>query len=109
MEKLVSMWYKNQSLPEDYIFPPGTRPGKSIVPVCNDIPVVDLSTAVGCNRSDTIQKILKAGKEFGFFQVHTHLSLRGFSDSLVLFIRMILINFIFAMISRLLTMEFQRN
>ncbi|KAJ0054055.1 hypothetical protein Pint_01739 [Pistacia integerrima] len=72
MEKLVSMWYKDESLPENYIFPPETRPGKSIVPLCNTIPVIDLSQAVGHNRTDTIQQILKASKEFGFFQITNH-------------------------------------
>lgn len=76
MEKLVSMWYKNQSLPEDYVFPPETRPGKSIVPLRN-VPVIDLSQAVGHNRTDIVQQILKASNEFGFFQVSfTHLSLK---------------------------------
>lgn len=71
MEKLVSIWSKDQQyLPENYIFPPETRPGKSIIPLCTTIPVIDLSKASDQNRSNTIQQILKASKEFGFFQVH---------------------------------------
>lgn len=69
------MWYKDNSLPENYIFPPETRPGKCIVPSSNNIPLIDLSQAVGHHRSDTIQQILKAGNQFGFFQVHTSLFL----------------------------------
>ncbi|KAJ4726868.1 Hyoscyamine 6-dioxygenase [Melia azedarach] len=72
MEKLVSNWYKDQSLPENYIFPPEKRPGKFSVASCNTIPVVDLSKAVDHNRFDIIQQILEAGKEFGFFQVINH-------------------------------------
>lgn len=84
MEKLVSKWYKDESLPENYIFPPETRPGKSIVPLCNTIPVIDLSQALGHNRSDTIQQILKASKEFGFFQVHASFS-HKFLEVILLF------------------------
>ncbi|KAJ4726869.1 Hyoscyamine 6-dioxygenase [Melia azedarach] len=72
MEKLVSMWSKDQALPENYIFPLEKRPGKFTVPPCNTIPVVDLSKALDHNRSDLIQQILKAGREFGFFQVINH-------------------------------------
>ncbi|KAJ4726866.1 Hyoscyamine 6-dioxygenase [Melia azedarach] len=72
MEKLVSTWYKDKSLPENYIFPPEKRPGKFSVPSCDAIPVVDLSKALDHNRSDIIEQILKAGKEFGFFQVINH-------------------------------------
>ena len=70
MEKLVSNWCKDQSLPESYIFPPETRPGKLSIPSADTIPVVDLGEA-SINRSNTILKVLKASQEFGFFQVHT--------------------------------------
>ncbi|XP_022727794.1 hyoscyamine 6-dioxygenase-like [Durio zibethinus] len=72
MEKLVSNWCKSKPLPESYIFPPETRPGKLLVPICNTIPVIDLSKAEGQNRTDIIQQILKASQEFGFFQVVNH-------------------------------------
>ncbi|XWS31436.1 hypothetical protein CRYUN_Cryun23aG0075600 [Craigia yunnanensis] len=71
MEKLVSNWCKDQSLPESYIFPPETRPGKLSIPSDDTIPVVDLGEA-SINRSNTIQKVLKASQEFGFFQVVNH-------------------------------------
>lgn len=72
MEKLVSSWSINvQSLPENYVFPAGQRPGKLIVPPCKSLPVVDLGKATSPDRAETIQKILEASREFGFFEVHT--------------------------------------
>ncbi|XVF71987.1 hypothetical protein PTKIN_Ptkin12aG0084700 [Pterospermum kingtungense] len=71
MEKLVSSWCKDQSLPESYIVPPETRPGKLSIPSGNTIPVLDLGEA-SINRSYAIQKVLKASQEFGFFQVLNH-------------------------------------
>ncbi|KAK8654213.1 hypothetical protein V6N13_128186 [Hibiscus sabdariffa] len=68
MEKLVSSWYKNKTLPESYIFPPETRPGDLIVPTCKTIPVIDLGKAVGQNRTLIVRQILKASQEYGFFQ-----------------------------------------
>lgn len=95
MEKLVSSWYNVQSLPENYIFPPETRPGKEIVPICNKIPVVDLE------GTDATWKILKAIQEFGFFQVFLSFSLLLFHETL--FIMVIYPS------CRWLTMEFQRD
>ncbi|XVE72951.1 hypothetical protein DITRI_Ditri11bG0078700 [Diplodiscus trichospermus] len=69
MEKLISSWYKDQSLPESYIFPPDKRPGKFLVARCNTIPVVDLGDY---NRTDLVQQIFKASQEFGVFQVVNH-------------------------------------
>ncbi|KAJ7977259.1 hyoscyamine 6-dioxygenase-like [Quillaja saponaria] len=46
-----------------------SRPGNITVPFASNIPVIDLSEA---DRTNTIQKILKAGEEFGFFQVINH-------------------------------------
>ncbi|XP_028802695.1 hyoscyamine 6-dioxygenase-like [Neltuma alba] len=80
MEKLVSNWYKNVgSVPENYIFPAETRPGKFHVPMGEGIPVIDLSEAEEGHRTLTIQKILKASQEFGFFQVINH----GVSEKLM--------------------------
>ncbi|KAK4281261.1 hypothetical protein QN277_012780 [Acacia crassicarpa] len=80
MEKLVSSWYNNvQRVPQDYIFPPEKRPGDLRVPVDEVIPVIDLSEAEQGDRTPTIQKILKAAQEFGFFQVINH----GFSQNLM--------------------------
>ncbi|KAE8685360.1 ethylene-responsive transcription factor 1B-like [Hibiscus syriacus] len=72
MGKLVSSWYKNKTLPESHIFPPETRPGNLIVPRGKNIPVIDLSEAEGRNRTRIVQQILKAGEEYGFFQVVNH-------------------------------------
>ncbi|KAI9119427.1 hypothetical protein K1719_010102 [Acacia pycnantha] len=73
MEKLVSSWHNDvQRVPQDYIFPPEKRPGDLRVPVDEVIPVIDLSEAEQGDRTATIQKILKAAQEFGFFQVINH-------------------------------------
>ena len=70
MKKLVSSWYNVRAVPEDYIFPPETRPGDHHVPIGEVIPVIDLSEAEkGDHRALAVQKILKASQEFGFFQV----------------------------------------
>ncbi|KAK8717965.1 hypothetical protein V6N13_045215 [Hibiscus sabdariffa] len=68
MEKLVSSWYKNKSLPESYKFPPETRPGNLFVPTSKTIPVIDLVQ----NRADIVRQILKSSEEYGFFQVVNH-------------------------------------
>ncbi|KAK8532497.1 hypothetical protein V6N12_053937 [Hibiscus sabdariffa] len=68
MEKLVSNWFNDQALPQSYIFPPETRPGNHTIPGCSTIPVVDLSKASGLDRTGIVQQILKASREFGFFQ-----------------------------------------
>ncbi|KAL3531241.1 hypothetical protein ACH5RR_010563 [Cinchona calisaya] len=74
MEKLVSNWSNLKILPEDYVVPPDKRPGKDhLAPVCNTIPVIDLQKAEeGHHRKYTIQQILYASQEFGFFQVINH-------------------------------------
>ena len=46
--------------------PPERRPGKLIVPLGKSIPVIDLERH---DRNETIQQVLKAGEEYGFFQV----------------------------------------
>ncbi|CAB4291509.1 unnamed protein product [Prunus armeniaca] len=74
MEKLVSSWYNVQPLPDNYIFPPDARPGKLDVPLCNNIPVIDMggAGAEAHDRTSIIQQILNASEEFGFFQVINH-------------------------------------
>ncbi|MFS7975302.1 putative hyoscyamine (6S)-dioxygenase [Helianthus anomalus] len=69
MANLVSTWSKTtQTLPENYIFPPDQRPGSFEIPLCQNIPVIDLSAS----HSKTVQEILHACQEFGFFQVINH-------------------------------------
>ncbi|KAB2068976.1 hypothetical protein ES319_A08G066500v1 [Gossypium barbadense] len=71
MERLVSNWYNHRPLPESYICPPETRPGKLSIPSGDTIPVVSLGEAL-INRSNTILNVLRASQEFGFFQVVNH-------------------------------------
>ncbi|KAA3468891.1 hyoscyamine 6-dioxygenase-like [Gossypium australe] len=72
LEKLVSSWFNNKTLPQSYIFPPETRPGNHIIPRSNTIPVIDLGNASAHDRTLVVQQILKASQEFGFFQVINH-------------------------------------
>ncbi|XP_058770967.1 flavanone 3-dioxygenase 2-like [Vicia villosa] len=73
MEKLItSHWSDFQCVPEDYIFPPESRPGNIKIPFNTSIPVIDLSEAQNGDRTNTIHKIIKASEEFGFFQVINH-------------------------------------
>ncbi|CAM8998106.1 unnamed protein product [Rhodiola kirilowii] len=74
MAKLVSNWYKQaqSTLPEKYILPPNRRPGEVTVPSCESIPVIDLQGSLLKNRFETAKAIVKAGFEFGFFQVINH-------------------------------------
>lgn len=67
MDKLLSNGFDVGSLPEDYIFPPEDLN----VPFSTNIPVIDLSEAQNGDRTNTIQKIINASEEFGFFQVHS--------------------------------------
>ncbi|KAI5394931.1 hypothetical protein KIW84_061518 [Lathyrus oleraceus] len=68
MEKLTPNWSSIESVPENYIFPPETRPGDIEIPISHSVPVIDLSEAHSVDRTNTIQKIIKAAEEFGFFQ-----------------------------------------
>lgn len=69
MDKLVSSWCSDKTLPESYIFPPDTRPGNlADAPVSASVPTIDLSG----DRPDTIHKIIEASRDFGFFQVTNH-------------------------------------
>ncbi|XP_047335154.1 2'-deoxymugineic-acid 2'-dioxygenase-like [Impatiens glandulifera] len=84
MAKLISSWAggHNQDLPEHYILPPHERPGDLInVLPCDSIPVIDLGKVLsdGGDRTNIIQQILNASREFGFFQVINH----GVSESLM--------------------------
>ncbi|CAN6545364.1 unnamed protein product [Malus baccata var. baccata] len=80
MEKLVSSWYKDGTLPESFIWPPDSRPGKlAAAPSCKNIPVIDLGGAEGGDHTYIIHQILEASQEFGFFQVINH----GISDTML--------------------------
>ncbi|XP_058077936.1 protein DMR6-LIKE OXYGENASE 2-like [Magnolia sinica] len=74
MEKLISSWVNNQSVPESYIFPLEKRPSDVAVPTSNKIPVVDLGGVHcrGCDQAQVINQILRASEEFGFFQLVNH-------------------------------------
>ena len=74
MENLVSSWSINggSSLPETYIFPIDKRPGKLTVPLSKSIPIIDLEIQ---DQTNIIHQILKASQDYGFFQVHTIISL----------------------------------
>ncbi|KAK1412614.1 hypothetical protein QVD17_34003 [Tagetes erecta] len=76
MANLVSTWSKiTQTLPENYIFPVHQRPGSTHVPLCKNIPIIDLSKS----QTQTVQQIGHACQEFGFFQVINH----GVSEALI--------------------------
>ncbi|KAL5068089.1 hypothetical protein RYX36_018976 [Vicia faba] len=87
MEKLVSNWSNIQSVPENYIFPPETRPGEYLkIPFSHSIPIIDLNEAQNGDRTNTIQKIIKAAQEFGFFQVINHgISLNEMKETMSVF------------------------
>ncbi|KAK7267377.1 hypothetical protein RIF29_20049 [Crotalaria pallida] len=72
MDKLLSNSSNIEYVPENYIFPPETRPGDEKIPLGSNIPMIDLSEAEKGDRIRTIQKIIKAAEEFGFFQVINH-------------------------------------
>ncbi|XP_039039405.1 hyoscyamine 6-dioxygenase-like [Hibiscus syriacus] len=74
--ELLSSWCSDGSLPESYVMPLEIRPGDLIVPLEKSIPVIDLQHN---DRNNTIQQILKAGEEFGFFQIINH----GVSEDLM--------------------------
>ncbi|XP_057517649.1 protein DOWNY MILDEW RESISTANCE 6-like [Amaranthus tricolor] len=71
-ENLVSSWSDGKTLPKNYIFPPDKRPGEHNVPMSKSLPVIDLSNVDGQERKKTIQKIIEASHDFGFFQVINH-------------------------------------
>lgn len=72
MENFISNRYNDEILPEKYIFPPDKRPGNITIPICNSVPVIDLSKIEGNDRNYVIEEILKASQDFGFFQVINH-------------------------------------
>lgn len=71
--KLVSSWYNlHTSVPQSYVQPPESRPCNAVHVLSTNnqkIPVIDLG---GHDRDDIIRNIIKASKEYGFFQVVNH-------------------------------------
>lgn len=69
--ELLSNQPRYQTVPDKYIFPPEKRTSNDIIVHSINIPVIDLRG--GCvdadSRDEIISDIMKAGKEFGFFQV----------------------------------------
>lgn len=65
--KLLSNGVSQGVVPEAYIFPEEERP--VTVNTCESIPVIDLG---GGSEDEVSKAILRAGKEFGFFQVTNH-------------------------------------
>ncbi|GMJ09071.1 DMR6-LIKE OXYGENASE 1 [Hibiscus trionum] len=67
--ELLSSWCHDGSLPQSYVMPPEKRPGDLVIPLEKSIPVIDLQCH---DRNETIRQILKAGEEYGFFQIINH-------------------------------------
>lgn len=57
------------AVPDEYILPPEKRPENDdlVDPTAITLPVIDLAAG----RHIVVDKIIKASKEFGFFQVRT--------------------------------------
>ncbi|KAL0437375.1 UNVERIFIED_CONTAM: Hyoscyamine 6-dioxygenase [Sesamum radiatum] len=72
MEKLISSKHNIQNVPESYILPPERRPRKVAIHSCKCVPVIDLHGNIDSNRQELVQRIMKAGQEFGFFQLTNH-------------------------------------
>ncbi|KAI4352391.1 hypothetical protein L6164_006649 [Bauhinia variegata] len=69
-QMLVSSWFNlHSSVPLSYVQPPEGRPNQHPVATGKSIPVIDLGEHV---RAETLQKVLKASEEYGFFQVINH-------------------------------------
>ncbi|XAR61111.1 Hyoscyamine (6S)-dioxygenase [Bertholletia excelsa] len=70
MENQGSSWFEVEHVPESYVFPPDSRPGKLVnAPLCKTFPVIDLQKSSDQDKTEVIRKILKASEEFGMFQV----------------------------------------
>ena len=61
---MESKWYNVESVPESHIFLMEDRAGNEAIPICHTIPIIDLA------NSKTLDKIMQASKEYGFFQVN---------------------------------------
>ncbi|KAI6684196.1 hypothetical protein NL676_030109 [Syzygium grande] len=65
MEKLISSRCDLQHVPDSYVLPPESRPGEEEFALCKTIPVIELRQ----DRAENVRQVLKAGQEFGFFQL----------------------------------------
>nr|GEY26606.1 hyoscyamine 6-dioxygenase-like [Tanacetum cinerariifolium] len=70
MEKMVTKWCTTvKSVPQDYVFPEGIRPGDQVVPIGKNFQMIDLeNTAASGDQKDVVQQIIQACQESGFFQ-----------------------------------------
>ncbi|KAM6565179.1 hypothetical protein CsatB_025177 [Cannabis sativa] len=68
MEKLLSTKRELKFVPECYKLPPDCRPGNTIVPICEFIPVIDFKE----EQPKLIHQIIHASKQYGFFQLINH-------------------------------------
>ncbi|XP_071721632.1 hyoscyamine 6-dioxygenase-like [Rutidosis leptorrhynchoides] len=66
-----STWFNVEYVPNDYIFPKEHRPQNLDLPVCDSIPVIDISKATN-GHNQPVEDIITASQEFGFFQVINH-------------------------------------
>ncbi|KAK8635820.1 hypothetical protein V6N13_004535 [Hibiscus sabdariffa] len=78
LQTMLDRWCNDGALPQSYICPPETRPGKLTIPRDDNIPVISLGEA-STDRNNTIINVLKASQEFGLFQVVNH----GVSEKLL--------------------------
>ncbi|WCJ38368.1 2-oxoglutarate (2OG) and Fe(II)-dependent oxygenase superfamily protein [Euphorbia peplus] len=69
MDKLVSRFCNDESVPNNYVFPSEFRPGNFTFSASDSTPVIDLR---GHDRAATVLQIMKASQDFGFFQVINH-------------------------------------
>ena len=71
MDNLLSNGVFHQTVPKQFVLPPEKRlPGEISSTV--SLPVIDLRGGPHCHAEDRDQligEVLRAGKEFGFFQV----------------------------------------
>ncbi|KAI3514587.1 hypothetical protein L1887_13130 [Cichorium endivia] len=67
-----SKWFDVEFVPKDYIFPKEDQPRNIDSPVCDSIPVIDLSNSKAKGHINPAESILTASQEIGFFQVINH-------------------------------------
>ncbi|CAM8963197.1 unnamed protein product [Rhodiola kirilowii] len=65
-------------VPKSYIQPDERRPGNAVIPLCKDIPRIDLAEAE-LDRGELVKKIIRAGQEFGIIFLNNH----GISEDLI--------------------------